>query len=202
MIKGMVKMADTALVVVDLVRDFTEPEGSIYYPTTGNMMPRVCNLINDLRERGVLIVYIQNVADERRSKNKHIKTRASCVKGSGGELLDKRLSVFEQDKIVIKNRFSAFFKTTLEDVLQSNGVKKVIVIGTKTNCCVRATAIDSNMRDYDTYIVSDCVSTNTDELNKFHLEDLAKYTAKVLTADELIRSIDSGLWEVGGIEKI
>ena len=193
----MVKMIKTALVVVDLVRDFTNPDGKIFYPSTGEMMPKVSYLINELRSRGVQIIYIRNVADKDRIKDKHINTRLCCVEGSGGELLDERLPIDPKDIIVVKNRFSAFFNTELDKVLKSHKIKKVIVIGTKTNCCVRATAIDANMRDYDTYIVSDCVSTNTEELNRFHLEDLAKYTAKVVSSEDLLKSIDSGLWEGG-----
>lgn len=187
-------MTNTALVVVDLVKDFTMPGGAIYYETTGNMMNTVCAFIDFMRAHGVQIIYIQNIADANRAEKKHVKTRASCVAGSGGELLDERLSRFPEDIVVVKHRFSAFFNTELEQVLKTKSVEKIVIIGTKTNCCVRATAIDANMRDFDTYIVGDCVSTNTEELNKFHLEDLGKYTAHVMTSQEIEQLIDRKRW--------
>lgn len=187
-------MTKTALIVVDLVRDFTHPEGAIFYESTGKMMPTVCSFIDEVRDRGVSIIYIQNIVDANQINPNKISKKLSCLKGSGGELLDERLPIKKGDLIVPKKRFSAFFKTELEELLQKRKIEKVIIIGTKTNCCIRATAIDAQMRDYDTYIVSDCVSTNTQELNEFHLQDLAKYTATVLSSKEILDKMDKDEW--------
>ena len=187
-------MTETAVIVVDLVRDFTHREGAIFYETTERIMPIVCNFIEKSRGFGAQIIYIQNVVEQADIKNSRISKKISCVKGSGGELLDERLTVLPQDKVIKKNRFSAFFKTNLEDTLKELNVKKVVIVGTKTNCCVRATAIDAQMRDYDTFIASDCVSTNTDELNKIHLDDLAKYTAKVMSSREILELMENDKW--------
>ena len=182
-----------ALLVVDLVNDFTQPTGIHHYGTTAEMMPRICDMIPRLRAKGVLIVYIQQVSAKDRFINPELKTRLSCVEGSGGELLDPRLPVDAgRDIIVRKSRFSAFFRTDLERILMERGIEKVVVIGTKTNCCVRATATDACMRDYHTYLVSDCVSSNTAEISKAHLEDMAKYVAKVIDHRELLAMVESG----------
>lgn len=194
LIKDLDMMTETALIVVDLVNDFTRPDGAIYYPSTGQMMDTVCSFIDRARQKGAKIIYIQNVVDPAMVRTTRVSKKISCLKGSGGELLDERLDVRAEDIVIQKNRFSAFFRTNLEQVLQDNRIGKVIILGTKTNCCVRATAIDSQMRDYDTYIVKDCVSTNTQELNQFHLEDLAKYTATVLSSDEIIQLMNDGQW--------
>ena len=188
-------MRKLALLVVDLVNDFTQPTGKVYYPSTGAMMPAVVRLINQVKEREILTIYIQQIVElaenERRGKT-FISLRESCVEGTGGALLDPRLPIDENDPIVVKRKASGFFKTNLEELLIGNGIEAVAIIGTKTNVCVRATAVDASMREFRTYLISDCVSTNTDELNKFHIEDIGKYTAKILTSDELIAMIDSG----------
>jgi len=187
-------MHKTALLVVDLVNDFTKPTGIHYYQTTAVMMPRIVDMISRIRDKGVLIVYIQQVSAKDRYINPELKTRLSCVEGSGGELLDDRLPIdVARDIIVRKSRFSGFFRTELEDVLEKNGVKNVVVIGTKTNCCVRATATGACMRDYHTYLVSDCVSSNTEEISQAHLDDMAKYVARVIDSRELLDMVDGGL---------
>lgn len=187
-------MDKTALLVVDLVNDFTQSNGKIYYETTGEMMPRVAQLIEQLRARGVLIVYIQQIMSrqaEQQAKHAELSMRSCCVEGSGGEDIDARLRVASADIVVQKRKMSGFFKTPLEEILNDRGIKNVVVIGTKTNCCVRATANDAAMRDFKTFVVSDCVSTNTDQLNEFHLGDIGKYIAIVLDSEELLQRIDS-----------
>ena len=185
-------MHKTAVLVVDLVNDFTQPDGAIYYETTGEMFPRAVRFIQEMRRRGALIVYIQQVMprEEAQRLSPDLPVRACCVEGGGGELLDQRLPVLPEDPIVRKTRASGFFRTELEALLLRHGVRNVAVIGTKTNCCVRATATDASMRDYRTFLINDCVSTNTAELNRFHCEDIGKYTARSLTASEFVQAVD------------
>lgn len=187
-------MENTAVLVVDLVNDFTQPDGKIYYETTGKMMPRAIQFIQAMRQRGAVIVYIQQVMgkEEMDKVSPDLKLRLCCVEGSGGELLDKRLPVEPEDVIVRKRKASGFFRTELEWILEKRKIRNVAVIGTKTNCCVRATATDASMRDYRTFLITDCVSTNTEELNHFHCEDINKYTAKALTSAQFIELADSG----------
>lgn len=186
-------MEKTAVLVVDLVNDFTQPDGKIYYDTTGEMFPRAVNFIEQMHKRGALIVYIAQVLPRAETvRFKPGSRRLSCVEGSGGEELDSRLPRYQDDLVIRKHRFSGFFRTDLEAVLEKSDVKNVVVIGTKTNCCVRATVIDAAMRDYRTFMISDCVSTNTAELNRIHCEDINKYTAKVLTSSEFIQAVDTG----------
>ncbi len=188
-------MGKTAVLVVDLVNDFTRPDGKIYYETTGQMMPRCVRFIDRMRELGAKIVYIQQVMsrEDAARQNPDLRLRMCCVEGTGGEELDARLPVLPEDTVVKKTRASGFFRTELEDLLEAWGVDTVAVIGTKTNCCVRATATDASMRDYHTFLISDCVSTNTEELNRFHCEDINKYTAKAVTADRFIEMAAQGL---------
>lgn len=184
-------MSKAALLVVDLVNDFTTPEGKHYYDETGKIMPTVCNLIDSLHERNALVVYIQQITPKSVVASHSLLKSFSCVEGTGGELLDSRLPVKSCDEIVIKKKPSGFFETNLNDVLKKHGIDTVALAGTKTNYCVRATATDAMMRDYKVYIVSDCVSTNTAELNAFHLEDLGKYTAKIVDAKAFLNLIDT-----------
>lgn len=185
----------TVLLVIDLVNDFTRPDGACYYETTGAMMPRVVEFVNQCRERNVYIIWVQQVSETNRPLNTELGSRKklNCVEGSGGELLDARFTVDkERDYLLVKSRADAFFHTELEQILAEQGVEYVLVCGTKTNCCVRASATGAAMRDYKTYIVSDCVSSNTEEITRIHLEDMSKYFAKAIDSQEVLRRLDAG----------
>ena len=185
----------TVLLVIDLVQDFTRPDGSCYYETTGAMMPRVVEFVNQVRERNVYIIWVQQISEKDRPLNTELGSRKklNCVEGSGGELLDSRFTVDrEGDYLLVKRRADAFFRTELEQLLIDQGTENVRVCGTKTNCCVRASATGAAMRDYKTYIVSDCVSSNTEEITRIHLEDMSKYFAKAIDSREVLRRLDAG----------
>lgn len=185
----------TALLVIDLVNDFTRPGGSCYYETTGAMMPRVVNFVNEVRKKGIFVVWVQQISKKDRPLNKELSSRQklNCVEGSGGELLDARFTVVaDQDYILVKSRADAFFKTELEEILLKHNVENILVCGTKTNCCVRATATGAAMRDYHTYVVGDCVSSNTEEISSIHLADMSKYFAKAISSTEVLKRLEDG----------
>ena len=61
-------MPKTAVLVIDMQKDFTRPEGRFYYPeTTGEMMKTFPEKLNKMRDLGalVVIVYTAHPADEK-----------------------------------------------------------------------------------------------------------------------------------------
>lgn len=185
----------TVLLVIDLVNDFTRPDGACYYETTGDMLPRVVEFVNQARERNVYIIWVLQVSETDRPLHTELGSRKklNCVRGSGGERLDSRFIVDKKrDYLLEKSRADAFFRTELEQLLIDQGIRNVLVCGTKTNCCVRASATGAAMRDYRTYLVSDCVSSNTEEITRIHLEDMSKYFAKAIDSREVLRRLDAG----------
>ncbi len=77
-----------------------------------------------------------------------------------------------KDYLNKKRRYSGFFSTDLDLVLRENGVQNTIIVGTKTNCCIRATAMDAYYRDYNAIVISDCVATNDEVVNQIHLNEI------------------------------
>ena len=186
-------MYKTALLIVDMVKDFTDPEGLVFYPQTREILPRIKRVLDKCREKDVLVVFLQHCNRKGKFDRKAASMRPNCIEGSGGEEIDPMLPVQEEtDYVIKKRRYSGFFGTDLDLVLRENGVKNVIVVGTKTNCCIRATITDAFYLDYDGYVVSDCVATNSETVNQVHLEDISKYLGTVVDTEELFGLLDSG----------
>ena len=62
------------------------------------------------------------------------------------------------EPVVYKTRFSAFYRTQLDELLQANGVKHLIVTGCTTSICVEATIRDAFYRDYHCLLLEDCAA--------------------------------------------
>ena len=106
----------------------------------------------------------------------------------------------EKDYVIQKRRYSGFFGTDLDLVLRENGVENVIIVGTKTNCCIRATVTDAFYLDYNPYVVKECVATNSDVVNEVHLTDIDKYLGDVVDMNTLFTMLDEGKLQEEGNE--
>ena len=171
----------TALVVVDMQRDFCIPGGafdklgvdiSMYPP----MIPRLARLIDGARAVGAPVIYIQmTVLPGRRSEspaqirfNLRLHLGADGVveplsytpDGSVGQEVIPELAPQDGDWIVKKYRSSAFWGTNLDMLLRSNGIQSIVVSGCTTEGCVESTARDGLFADYYVVIPEDCVASD------------------------------------------
>lgn len=195
-------MPKTAILVIDMQKDFTLPDGKFFYPeTTGVMMETFVEKLDRFRELGakIFIVYTAHPENEKEVNPELTRMfvngkKASLVEGSKGSELDERIKVHEGDVLFRKNAPSAFFKTNLDEILRNMGIENVLVCGVKTNVCCRATATDASQHKYRTYMISDMLGTNTKEINDFHLKEMTKYFAAAIDSEEVIKRLKEGVF--------
>lgn len=180
-------MSKTALLVVDMVYDFTNPRGLVFYPQNLEIIPKIAKVIDYCHQNNHLVIFMQH-SYRANKPDKNLETmRKNCIAGSGGDQIDPALPVDQElDYIIKKRRYSAFFGTDLDLVLREHGITRVVVVGTKTNCCIRATVTDSYNLNYDTVVLSDCVATNDEVVNQVHLTDIGKYLGTVMSSSEFM----------------
>jgi ureidoacrylate peracid hydrolase len=62
------------------------------------------------------------------------------------------------DTILSKQRYSAFYGTDLEDVLQARAIRSLIFVGWTTSVCVESSVRDAFHRDYRSLVLEDCTA--------------------------------------------
>lgn len=174
----------TALVLVDMQRDFVAPDGlfgalgidlSMYDET----VPRLAGLLAAARRHGVAVIHVQNTAlAEGRSDSPaqvrfnlrmHAVARRGgppltyTVPGTPGHEFVRELAPEGSEPVVRKYRSSGFWGTNLDLVLRSNGIKTVVVTGCTTEGCVESTARDAMFCDYYVVVATDCVGSDDRE---------------------------------------
>ncbi|MGD1820418.1 MAG: cysteine hydrolase family protein [Pleomorphochaeta sp.] len=186
-------MSKSALLIVDMVKDFTDENGLVFYPENRVILPKIKELLDVAREQDLLIIFFQHCYRKDKFDKNLISMRPNCIEGSGGEEIDEMLDVdFKKDYVIKKRRYSGFFGTDLDLVLRENKIENTIIVGTKTNCCIRATAVDAYYRDYNVFVVEDCVATNDEIVNKVHLQDIDKYIGNVVNLTDCKKMIKEG----------
>ena len=186
-------MNKTALIIVDMIYDFTNKLGKVFYPRNEEIIEPLSDFIKIARAHNCLVIFVEHTIKKEDYLNAKMKMRECCIEGSGGEFTDIRLNCNrEKDIIIKKTKYSSFYQTDLEKVLEKNNIKNLLITGTKTNNCIIATLFDAFYRDYNTFVVSNLVATSDDETNALYLRDINKYLAKALSSRAITKLLEQG----------
>ena len=82
------------------------------------------------------------------------------IRGTWGAEIVKSLQPLEGDVIIQKPKYSAFFGTTLDIILQTYDIKYLIFLGVATNICVEASVRDAFYRGYFPILIRDATAPN------------------------------------------
>lgn len=94
------------------------------------------------------------------------RMKPHAIRGTGGTAPVADLEPEERDIILEKRRFSAFFKTDLDQTLKTLKVDTVAVGGINTHFCVLATAFDAVCHDFFTVILEDLSAAYKKEIHE------------------------------------
>lgn len=173
--------AHTALIIVDMQRDFCCAGGSFdrlgvdlsMYPP---VIERIAELMAAARESAVTPVFIQMTVLPNQASDSPAQIRFNLrlhdghhgqadplsytLDGSQGQQFVPGLEPVAGELVVKKYRSSGFWGTNLDLLLRSNGIKSVVMAGCTTEGCVESTARDAMFNDYYVVIATDAVASD------------------------------------------
>jgi nicotinamidase-related amidase len=101
----------------------------------------------------------------------------------------KELAPQDDDIVIHKPSYGAFYDTPLETILKNLGRDTVIICGTLTNYCCGMTARQAYERSFQVVFGSDVTATDDPDMQEPELKVLRKGFAMVLSADEIIKRL-------------
>jgi nicotinamidase-related amidase len=107
------------------------------------------------------------------------------IDGTEGAGLLPELQLLHSDSVLIKKRYSAFFRTDLDAILVRHACKTIIVAGINTHACVRATVVDAYQRDYGVWIASECVDSYDEKHHAISMKYMDGKLGIAMTNDQL-----------------
>ncbi len=202
---GTVEPAKTALLVIDMQNHFMAPGALAEVETARGIVPNINRIAEALREAGGHVIWIRvsfageqagdqgwsHYLDHFAHPDRREAYRDALTPGAEAFDLWPALDVREGDRIVDKNRFSAFIQgsSDTDAVLKELGADMVIVTGTLTNVCCESTVRDAMMLDYKAIMVEDANAARTDEDHVAGLRTVAQVFGDIMTTDEVIAAI-------------
>jgi len=183
----------TALVVIDMQRDFLEPGG--FGELLGNDVSELARVVAPLkallaaaRDAGLLVVHTReghrpDLADCPPSKlargggeltiGSHGPKGRILVRGELGHDIVEELAPQPGEVLLDKPGKGAFYATDLELLLRNQGIQQLIVTGVTTEVCVHTTVREANDRGFDCLVPEDCVGSYFPEFHEVGLKMIA-----------------------------
>jgi biuret amidohydrolase len=180
----------TALVIIDMQRDFLEPGG--FGETLGNDVSRLnaavgpCKaLLDAARRKGLLIVHTReghrsDLSDAPRAKVERGAPSLRIgspgpmgrilIRGEPGHDIVPALYPKAGEPVVDKPGKGAFYATDLQTILKNRSIEDLIVCGVTTEVCVHTTVREANDRGYRCIVPGDCCGSYFLEFHRIGLE--------------------------------
>ncbi|WP_327005196.1 cysteine hydrolase [Dactylosporangium sp. NBC_01737] len=185
--------ATTAVVVIDMQRDFMEPGG--FGETLGNdvsQLRRVIEpteaLLRACRAAGLTVIHtreghLPDLSDcppaklNRGEPSQRIGAPGPMgrilIRGEHGHDIIDELAPADGELVIDKPGKGAFYNTTLGEVLAAQGIRSLVVAGVTTEVCVHTTVREANDRGYECLVLSDCVGSYFPEFQEAGLRMIA-----------------------------
>jgi maleamate amidohydrolase len=181
-----------ALINVDMTYCFVDPAYSLTFGDMSPVVKAVARLTRVAREVKIPIFY------SRRDNREHSLSRGIWNLKLGisesGYNYDERADQWPPeigpqpgDIIIHKNKSSSFFGTPLAGMLTYAGIDTLIVMGTATSGCIRATVQDASFYNYRAIVPEECVGDRSRFAHRANLFDMDMKFGDVVNLEEAIQ---------------
>jgi nicotinamidase-related amidase len=182
-----------AIIIVDMLKDnLKESPRNPYLQEGKAMIPKLRRLLEEGRKRGFPIIFACDSFLEGDFIFKG-KMKVHSIRGTKGAEVVDDLKPEPTDIVLPKRRFSAFFKTDLDQTLRVLGVDTIVVTGITTEVCVLMTAMDGLCHDFSAIILEDCTASRSREFHQGCLnlyKDFALYPLlKIMKLGEFFKEV-------------
>ncbi|MGW0637523.1 cysteine hydrolase family protein [Nocardia salmonicida] len=185
--------ATTALVIIDMQRDFLLPGG--FGESLGNdvallrtVIEPLAELLASARAAGITVIHtreghLPDLSDcppaklRRGNPSQRIgdpgRFGRILIRGEYGHDIIDELAPLDSETVIDKPGKGAFYATELAAVLQQNSITTLLVAGVTTEVCVHTTVREANDRGYECLVVADCVGSYFPEFQRVGLAMIA-----------------------------
>ncbi len=184
----------TALIVIDMQRDFLDPGG--YAAAAGldvgalrRVIPYVRQLLDRARSLDILVIHTREghrpdlsdcpPAKLERSRKAGAEIGSAgplgrlLVRGEYGHDIIGELRPLLYEQIVDKPGYGAFHQTDLEQLLKKHDIHNLLICGVTTEVCVHSTLREATDRGYRTVLVADACGSAHPDLHEAALRMVA-----------------------------
>ena len=182
------------LLIVDFVNGFAEP-GSFGGGNIPAAINKTVELLAHARKQKWPVAHTRIVfADDGANQNIFaikVPTLLALTENDPRSAIVPQLTPAKGEFVVRKTEPSAFFGTGLAPWLTIHGVQTLLIAGTTTSGCVRASVVDAMSHGFRPMVVSDCVGDRAIAPHDANLFDMQQKYAAVMPLSEALKAIEA-----------
>lgn len=177
------RIAKSVLIMIDTQNDFTLDDAPAQIVGTANVIPNMARLLESYRKKGMPIIhvvrlYLRDGSNVDLCRKQAIEEGKEIVapESDGAELVDElkpdtsiklnanmllsgeMQQISDNEFVMYKPRWGAFYGTALEEFLKELEVDTVVFSGCNYPNCPRTSIYEASERDYRVVLVKDAIS--------------------------------------------
>ncbi|KAF5874052.1 putative isochorismatase family protein [Botrytis fragariae] len=212
---GTLKRSTTALVIIDMQKDFASAEGYLAKQNIDNkpildIVPNIRKLLDTCRAKGYPIYHtreghrpdLSTLSERERYRSKNNSSGLGIgdrgplgrllIRGEKGHEIIDELAPRSNEPIIDKPGRSAFQHTEFRLMLNIKGIKNLIICGVTTDVCVTSTMRDANDNNFDCVLVKDACAAGVLENHKSAVASITE-EGGIFGAVTTVRDVLNGL---------
>ena len=185
-------MKQTALILIDI-----QKENNFQILNSEEVVKKADELVGISRELKIPIIFTRHInrADgiglsKGEPLSKDNRPIYYCSDSANIQIADG-INVANEDIIIDKYRWSAFYGTSLDLILKSMDIKHLLIGGLVTDGCLMTSVLDAYFHDYDIHLIHDICSTTSEGAHMSSLLIMANWTynIKIYTTKNIIKRL-------------
>ena len=169
----------SAFIIIDMENGFISPESAHCIAGARATVPACGRALEAARKKGIPVFFVKRIyrgdgSDVELTRYEGWQSGGRAMRpasrGLNGADVPEELRPQPGDYTIIKPRWSAFFGTELDLILRRLGV--------------RTTCYDANALDYNVVLVEDCCSSQTEDIQRANIADMARMGALIMSESE------------------
>jgi len=185
-----IQLGKTAFLLIDMQNDFVS-----WTPYAQSIVTDLAKVLKACRANLVQVIhvirhYTEDGSDVELPRVENFLKRPFVVAGTKGADIVPELAPTEGEPVIIKKRWSAFFRTGLKVLLEEKGLDTIVVGGIFTPNCVRTTVYDAISYDIKVFVLSDGTASEDPDVQDANILDMVNIGVKVIQCRDFLRAME------------
>lgn len=189
----MIEPARAAFLLIDMQNGFIDTTSPLCIAGAAATVPACAHTLAAAREHGLAVFHVRRAYAADGSDVEAVRWETWAEGGRPLSPADPisldcppELAPAPGEAIVVKPSWSAFFGTALAAELRARGIGTVVLAGTTTPNCVRATAYDGLSLGLNVAVLRDATSSRSPEVQQANLTDMEAAGIQLLRTDDFV----------------
>jgi isochorismate hydrolase len=181
---------NSALLILDMQNFFLNSNSHAYIPSSDAIVPKIKLLAKLYNKANLPIIMTRHINTESDAGMMKVWWKDIIRENTDFSCINSEFTDIDSYKIN-KTQYDAFYKTELEEYLNSKNIQQLIITGVMTHLCCESTIRSAFVRGYETFFPIDSTATYNVEFHKATFTNLSHgFAIPVLT-----RQIESAFYE-------